>query len=191
MTDDHRDGASEEIVTADPSGVPVEASAPAEAEAPGGGRKGRKATPKGKRGLRLPRRFKKAAPGSAAGIEPHELVPVPGKAVSVRITAIDYSPQHVQVEEVQDLPAFTARHRPEWSAVRWINVDGLGDLGVIRALAEKYRLHPLAVEDVLHIPQRPKVQAYEEDAGFQARLFIIVRELELREKQLHTEQVSI
>jgi magnesium transporter len=75
--------------------------------------------------------------------------------------------------------------------VRWINVDGLGDLGVIRALAEKYRLHPLAIEDVLHVPQRPKVQAYEQDAGFQARLFVVVRELELRENMLHTEQVSI
>ena len=49
--------------------------------------------------------------------------------------------------------------------MRWINVDGLGDLGVIRALAEKYHLHPLAIEDVLHVPQRPKVQAYEEDGG--------------------------
>ena len=78
------------------------------------------------------------------------------------------------------------------SAVRWINVDSLSDLGVVRALAEKYRLHPLAIEDVLHVPQRPKLQAYgDDDAGYQARLFIIARELELREGQLHTEQVSI
>jgi magnesium transporter len=35
------------------------------------------------------------------------------------------------------------------------------------------------------------VQAYEDDGNYQARLFIITRELELREGQLHTEQVSI
>jgi magnesium transporter len=191
MSDDQRDGPPRERVAADPSGIPSEAETPAGAEAPIGHRKGRKGPPKGKRGLRLPRRFKKAAPGSAAGIEPHELVPLPGQPVSVRITCIDYSPEQAALEEVQDLPGFIARHRPAWSAVRWINVDGLGDLGVIRALAEKYHLHPLAIEDVLHVPQRPKVQAYEEDAGFQARLFIIVRELELRENLLHTEQVSI
>ena len=75
--------------------------------------------------------------------------------------------------------------------MRWINVDGLGDLAVVRAIAEKYRLHPLAIEDVLHVPQRPKVQAYDDDGTYQARLFIITRELELREGQLHTEQVSI
>jgi magnesium transporter len=152
---------------------------------------GKKQPPRGKRGLRLPRRFKKAAPGSPAGIEPHELTAVPGKPVSVRITCIDYSPEQALFTEVQDLPGFISRHRPEWSTVRWINVDGLGDLGVVRALAEKYRLHPLAVEDVLHIPQRPKVQAYEEDGSYQARLFVVFRELELREGQLHSEQASI
>jgi magnesium transporter len=191
MTDSTRDDAPQEILETDPSGVPAEAD-----PAPGEGdhvvpRRLRKGPPRGKRGLKLPRRFKKAAPGSAAGIEPHELVAVPGRPVSVRITCLDYAPEEVLFEEVQDLPGFIGGHRPEWSAVRWINVDGIGDLGVIRALAEKYHLHPLAVEDVLHVPQRPKVQAYEEDAGFQARLFIIVRELELRENLLHTEQVSI
>ena len=153
--------------------------------------KARKSPPRGKRGLRLPRRFKKAAPGSAAGIEPHELTPVTTQKPSVRVTCIDYSPQRALFEEIQDLPAFIAQHRDDWSSVRWINVDGLNDLGVVRALAEKYRLHPLAIEDVLHVPQRPKVQAYEDDGNYQARLFIITRELELREGQLHTEQVSI
>ncbi len=189
MTDDDSSDAPPERIDADPPERPAEPGAPAEDRpAP---RRGRKGPPKGKRGLRLPRRFQKARPGSAPGIEPHELVAVPGKPVSVRITCIDFSPEQAVFEDVQDLPAFIGLHRPEWSAVRWINVDGLGDLGVIRALAEKYHLHPLAVEDVLHVPQRPKVQAYEEDAGFQARLFIIVKELELRESLLHTEQVSI
>ena len=91
MTDDQRDGAPGEVVAAEPSGTPVEAEPSAAPEAPNGPRKGRKGPPKGKRGLRLPRRFKKAAPGSAAGIEPHELHPVPGQPVSVRITCIDYS----------------------------------------------------------------------------------------------------
>jgi magnesium transporter len=70
-------------------------------------------------------------------------------------------------------------------------VDGLSDLGVVRALAEKYHLHPLAIEDVLHVPQRPKVQAYDEVGDYQARVFIIVKMMELREGQLLTEQVSL
>jgi magnesium transporter len=191
MTNDHRDAAPEKTAGADPALVTAEAPIASADHPNAGARKGRRAAPKGKRGLRLPRRWKKAAPGSQAGIEPHELAPVSAKPVSVRITVIDYAPERAAVEDIQDLPRFLETHRPDWSVVRWINVDGLKDLGVIRALAEKYRLHPLAIEDVLHVPQRPKVQAYEEEAGYQARLFIIVRELELRENILHTEQVSI
>ncbi len=175
----------------DPTHVPAEPAPPPPGDADGTRRRGRKGTPRGKGGLRLPRRFKKAAPGSAAGIELHELVAVPGEPVSARITCVDYSPEKVELQEVRDLPAFIAAHCPEWSAVRWINVDGIGDLGVIRAFAEKYHLHPLAIEDVLHVPQRPRVQAYEAEGEFQARLFVIVREMQLREGQLHTEQVSI
>jgi magnesium transporter len=195
MTSDGRDDAPVEILAADPSGVPAEPDPGLAPEPDGNGapRKGRKAKgkPHGTRGLRLPRRFKKAAPGAAPGIEPHELVPLPGEAPSVRITCVDYCPEQVAQHEVRDLTGFIAGHRPGWSVVRWINVDGIGDLSVIRALAEKYHLHPLAIEDVLHVPQRPRVQAYEPDGELQARLFIIVRELELREGHLHTEQVSI
>jgi magnesium transporter len=191
MPSRRRGDAPAEILAADPSGVPAEPDPPRGASAPDMPTGGKKAPPRGKRGLRLPRRFKKATPGSAAGIEPHELSAVPSTPLAVRITCIDYSPEQVVFKDVQDLHGFIDRHRPEWSAVRWINVDGLSDLGVVRALAEKYNLHPLAVEDVLHVPQRPKVQAYEQDGPYQARLFVVFRELELREGQLHSEQASI
>lgn len=148
-------------------------------------------TPRGKPGLKLPRQFRKKKPGAAAGIELSELPVPPGAAGAAEITCIDYSPDSHDVQQVTDLTAFISRHRPEWSAVRWIDVDGLGDLGVIRALAEKYHLHPLAIEDVLHIPQRPKVQSYDESGDYQARLCVILRMMELREGQLLTEQVSI
>ncbi len=191
MTSNRKDNAPAEIIAADPSGVPAEEAPAAEINGNGTSRKGRKGTPRGKRGLRLPRRFKKAVPGSAAGIEPHELSTAPFTETAVRITCVDYAPERVEQQEVHDLPSFIAAHRPDWATVRWINVDGIGDLNVIRALAEKYHLHPLAIEDVLHVPQRPRVQAYEADGDLQARLFVIVRELELRNHQLHTEQVSI
>jgi magnesium transporter len=147
--------------------------------------------PGGKRGLSLPRRCRKKRPGAPAGIEPGELPAAPTTAGAVRITCIDYGPDQHHSEEVQDLAGFIDGHRPAWAAVRWINVDGLSDLGAIRAMAEKYRLHPLAIEDVLHVPQRPKVQAYDETGEYQARLFVIVRMMELREGQLSSEQVSI
>ncbi|KAI0756135.1 hypothetical protein C8Q80DRAFT_1264232 [Daedaleopsis nitida] len=42
-----------------------------------------------------------------------------------------------------------ASHREPWVRVRWINIGGVS-WDVISALALKYDLHPLALEDVLH-----------------------------------------
>ena len=51
----------------------------------------------------------------------------------------------------------------------WINVDGLGDPTVLTRLGERFGLHPLALEDVLNVPQRPKVERYDK------HLFIVTR----------------
>lgn len=49
--------------------------------------------------------------------------------------------------------------RPNWSKVRWINVNGLS-WEAIAAIGEKYDLHRLAIEDMIDIPQRTKTDIY-------------------------------
>jgi magnesium transporter len=143
---------------------------------------------------RIPRLRKRKKPGAVAGIELSELARLPsaeGAQGAVIVTCIDYGPQQSQAFEVQDVTGFLAAHRPEWSTVRWINVDGLTDMGVIRGFAEKYNLHPLAVEDLLNTTHRPKVEPYHEEGRLQARLFIIAKMLELVDGHLRGEQISI
>ena len=45
--------------------------------------------------------------------------------------------------------------------VTWINVDGLLTPTELTRLGARFGLHPLALEDVLHIPQRPKIERYD------------------------------
>jgi magnesium transporter len=132
------------------------------------------------------------APGAAPGIEYDEIVPRAGVSGPSRITCTDYSPLNVQVNEISDLDEFLNLHRPDWAAVRWIHVEGLADMRAIHALATKYNLHPLAIEDVLHKMQRSKVEAYgDDDSEFQARLFIVTRLPELIDGRLYHRQTSI
>lgn len=49
--------------------------------------------------------------------------------------------------------------RPSWSQVRWISVNGLS-WEAISAISERYQLHRLAIEDMVDIPQRTKVDLY-------------------------------
>ena len=139
----------------------------------------------------VPRLRKRSKPGAVAGIELSDLARMPSAQEPATITCIDYGPEQARVVEVKDVPTFLAAHRPDWATVRWINVDGLADMLAIRGLAEKYHLHPLAVEDVLHVTHRPKVEAYDDVGEIQARLFIIARMLELSEGHLRSEQISI
>lgn len=50
-------------------------------------------------------------------------------------------------------------NRPDWSKVRWINVNGL-TWETIAPIAHHYKLHALAIEDMVDIPQRTKVDRY-------------------------------
>lgn len=131
-------------------------------------------------------------PGAAPGIEHEELIRYAEQLGPVSITCMDYNTTTVEEKEVADLQDFLGHHRPSWSAVRWINVEGLGDLKTIHGLATKYDLHPLAIEDLLHIQQRPKVEAYGgKESEHQSRLFIITRVPMFRDEELHHEQLSI
>lgn len=143
------------------------------------------------RNLKLERRFGKGV-SKAAGISIEELAGLPSGPGGSRISCVDYSPESIQSQDVSDLAAFLGEHRPAGTAVRWINIDGLSDMRVIEAVAKKYQLHPLAIEDLLHRPQRPKVDAYGGGPGeLQARLFLITRMLRRVGDGLRDEQISI
>src|SRR5262249_55588675 len=109
----------------------------------------------------------------------------------VTVTCVDYCPERVEIEEIHDLPAFLARHRPEWSHVRWIDVDGLGRMDVIKALAEKYQLHPLAIEDVVRRWERSKAEESPATDDQPGRLFIVARTVDDLDGTLHTDQMSM
>ncbi|KAF9124435.1 hypothetical protein BGW39_008214 [Mortierella sp. 14UC] len=67
--------------------------------------------------------------------------------------------------------------RPQWSTVRWININGMS-WDVIKAIATKYDLHHLAVEDLLHIPQRTKVDVYPKHTYIACTLLTLMEVME-------------
>jgi magnesium transporter len=76
-----------------------------------------------------------------------------------------------------ELPTLSA---PD-SGVLWIDVEGLSDPSVVRVIGERFGFHTLALEDVLNVPQRPKVEWYGE------HLLLVLREVRYPEP---VEQVS-
>lgn len=119
--------------------------------------------------------------------EPGEVLQ-PGSGMQV--TCIDYCPEQYAIEQVTDVADFLARHRPPWSEVRWIHLAGPGDPALIHLFAEKYELHPLAIEDVLNLDQRPKAEDFPFSEDQLGRLFIIARAVARKADHVESDQVS-
>jgi magnesium transporter len=45
----------------------------------------------------------------------------------------------------------------------WFDVNGLGSETILRRLGDTFRLHPLVLEGVVNVPQRPKVEEYDDN----------------------------
>jgi len=87
-----------------------------------------------------------------------------GRQPVVSLTEYDaHSIEERKVETIDDLlPCL------ENDKVSWINVDGLGDPEFFQRLGQHFRIHPLALEDIFNIGQRPKVDEYDR------QLFIVL-----------------
>jgi magnesium transporter len=116
-------------------------------------------------GLRRPR-IQRIRPGAPPGtLTAMEAAEPPTFEVMV------FGRDGVQEARVESLDAALARVVP--GIVSWINIDGLGDPGVFARLGERFGLHPLALEDVLNVPHRPKVERFDK------HMFLVMRTMRL------------
>ena len=93
------------------------------------------------------------------GTAPGTLAPPPDAAPHVLVTAVHYTEEDYTETQVTDLEAYL--QKAPHDGVFWFNIDGLGDVQVLETLGAHFHLHPLSLEDVLHIPQRAKIEDYE------------------------------
>jgi len=123
-----------------------------------------------------------ALPGTPPGL----LEPLDHAAPAVRpvIRVVEYDQGELserEINSIDDLPSCG-----DHSRVYWIEVNGTGDVEVLHQLGQKYELHPLALEDVLQTPQRPKMEPYD-------RYLFVVAQMLYRDHDNHMcgEQVNM
>lgn len=83
----------------------------------------------------------------------------------------------------QSTEGFTA----EENLVTWINLDGLHNTKIVAEIGERFKLHPLLLEDILNTTQRPKIEEFDE------QLYVVFKMLTLEkgQKTIRTEQISL
>jgi len=133
---------------------------------------------KSRSGKRRRRRRRRQAPPGAA---PGTLIVDPD-APRPAIALISYTPENVveaPIERPADLPPLLAT-----PGVHWVNVNGLGDEATLRELGGIFKLHRLALEDVVNTNQRAKVEHYPD------QLYVVAHQDHV-EDGIGTEQISL
>jgi len=108
-----------------------------------------------------------------------------GISGKTQINVIQYSEKFFQEAYIEDLDEFSPV--TDKMRVTWIRITGLGENEKIMKLAEKSNIHPLTLEDILNVDQRPKIEE------FQNYTYIVLRVFDFNpsEKELQSQQISI
>src|SRR6478609_8345780 len=112
------------------------------------------------------------------------VIPQREEAREVRAYVFDYDASHMEEHEFNNVEScFRFRHT---NRISWINVDGLRKADV-EAVCNSYSVHPLLIEDILSINQRPKMDEVE------GVLFCLLNMLYFNDKDgtVEQEQISI
>lgn len=122
--------------------------------------------------------FKKRRP--PAGASPGTLI-ISANARPTRIRVMQFSDNSLVEKDVsvEELPQYLSD-----TTITWVDVHGLKDEAVLRQLANFFSIHPLALEDVVHTPQRPKAEFYERHIFFITRMAYMERAHDAEVEQL-------
>ncbi len=101
------------------------------------------------------------------------------------ITLIDYHAEDA-IRLTNLLPSDCQAYL-DTESVSWVDVAGLGSEDLLQQLGHVFGLHPLVLEDIVNVPQRPKIEDYED------QLVIITQMVTLKEQGVGfwQEQVSL
>ncbi|MBE9107038.1 magnesium/cobalt transporter CorA [Nostoc cf. edaphicum LEGE 07299] len=72
-------------------------------------------------------------------------------------------------------------------SISWVDVQGLGSQDILQRLGNVFELHPLVLEDIVNVPERPKTEDYEDQLLFISRM-VVAKE---RTCGFYSEQVSL
>jgi magnesium transporter len=124
---------------------------------------------------------RRTRPRPAPGSSPGTLVSDP-RAEAPKLSVLAFGPSGFEEKPaatLADVDALRGTH-----PVLWVNLDGLRDVELIAAIGERFGLHRLALEDVVHVDQRAKVEQYD------GVLYIVMKEVELN-AHVETDQISL
>ena len=104
--------------------------------------------------------------------------------MKAKIHLVDYTEKNFQEKELATVEeSFSFR---DSQSISWINIDGR-DVEVIKKIDERFGIHPLVLEDIVNLGQRPKVEDYGEYLFFVLKMIYFDEKI----KDIYAEQIGL
>lgn len=100
----------------------------------------------------------------------------------VKITLIEFNETEFFEQDFYDLNLCTLHFKENMT--KWINVEGVHNTELIEAIGKLYNIHPLTLEDIVHIDQRPKFEEYD-------HYVLAILKMIMYDETVHAEQLSL
>ena len=123
----------------------------------------------------------------AVGMAPGTLV-IDHDASPTELTLIDYSEDSATKRKLRS-PEEAVEHLTS-NNISWIDLQGLGNEDVLNRLGSIFHLHPLVLEDVVNVPQRPKIEYYSDQVLIITRMVMMVPKTNDDDPHFVSEQLS-
>ncbi|MFB9052440.1 magnesium/cobalt transporter CorA [Formosa undariae] len=103
---------------------------------------------------------------------------------SLFIEVFNYSSHHITEKELTNIDdAFTYKSEST-EEVTWININGLNHTDSIEKMGKHYGIHPLILEDIANISQRPKIDEFENYLAISMKMLSYDDKLGLNSEQI-------
>jgi magnesium transporter len=106
------------------------------------------------------------------------------KEEKIRIRVIDYSNEIFEEKTVDEVEECFPLSKTD--SVSWINIDGVHDVEIIEKIGKCFDVHSLALEDIVHTDQRPKLDDYDKYIFLVAKMV----DFDKKENEMTIEQIS-
>lgn len=77
----------------------------------------------------------------------------------IKITLIEFNESEFIEKDFYDLSDCLSHVKD--NMVKWINVEGVHNTAMVEKIGQFYNIHPLTLEDIVHVDQRPKFEDYD------------------------------
>src|ERR1700751_4652322 len=104
------------------------------------------------------------------------------KEERVKLTLIGYNENDYYEQDYYDLSELIKNLKPGYT--KWINVDGIHKLELVESIGKHFNIHPLTLEDIVHVESRPKFEDYD-------NYVVVIMQMLYYDNHVRSEHLSI